>query len=88
MEHAVTASTSDSQPRVVRTATATPAGDVPVHVPRNRRVRRLGRGDRLVVALMVVVPTVLVLGLVWGPAVVTVILSFTNWDGIGGLSSI
>ncbi len=69
-------------------ATATPAGDVPVHVPRGNRVRRFGRGDKLVVSLMVVVPTVLVLGLVWGPALVTVLLSFTNWDGIGGVGTI
>ena len=61
---------------------------MPLRVPRGNRIRRLGRGDRLTVSLMVVVPTVLVLGLVWGPALATVILSFTNWDGIGGLSTI
>jgi multiple sugar transport system permease protein len=69
-------------------ATPTPAGDVPIHVPRGNRVHRFGRGDKLIVALMIVVPTLLVLGLVWGPAVVTVLLSFTNWDGIGGLGTI
>jgi multiple sugar transport system permease protein len=83
------ASTAGS-PGPVATPPASPtaAGDVPFHVPRGNRIHRFGRGDRLVVALMVVVPTVLVLGLVWGPALATVLLSFTNWDGIGGFDSI
>ena len=43
--------------------------------------------DRVVVALMIAVPTVLVLWLVWVPAVGSVLLSFTDWDGIGPISS-
>ena len=61
---------------------------VPSSVPRANRVHRFGRGDRLVVVAMILVPTLLVLGLVWGPALATVLLSFTNWDGIGGLGTI
>jgi len=52
------------------------------------RVTKLAGRDRMVVALMVVVPLTLVIGLVWLPAIVTVVLSFTNWDGIGPLSDI
>jgi len=52
------------------------------------RVRRLAGGDRVTVALMVAVPTALVLWLVWFPAVATVLLSFTRWNGIGGLGTI
>ncbi|MCT2588247.1 sugar ABC transporter permease [Actinophytocola sp. S1-96] len=37
---------------------------------------------------MVAVPTVVVVGLVWGPALATVLLSFTDWNGIGNLSEI
>jgi multiple sugar transport system permease protein len=44
--------------------------------------------DRITVALMVAVPTLIVLGLVWFPALSTVLLSFTDWNGIGGLGDI
>ena len=44
--------------------------------------------DKVVVGLMVIVPTLIVVWLVWLPAISTVLLSFTNWDGIGPLSGI
>jgi multiple sugar transport system permease protein len=37
---------------------------------------------------MVGVPTLLVVGLVWLPAVATVVLSFASWTGVGDLSTI
>ena len=67
--------------RVKRTAEGTP------NVPR-RRLRRMSSGDRVVVTLMVVVPTLFVLLLVVLPALASVALSFARWEGIGGLDTI
>lgn len=55
---------------------------------RPKQVRTLSGIDRLTVGLMVAVPTVVVVGLVWGPALATVLLSFTDWNGIGNLADI
>jgi multiple sugar transport system permease protein len=60
----------------------------PVEPRRGGRVRKLTRTDLVVVTVMTAVPTLLVLVLVWFPALATVALSFTNWNGIGALSSI
>ena len=54
---------------------------------RYRGIDQLNGIDRVVVALMVIIPTFLVVALVWFPAVGSVLLSFTNWNGIGSLSS-
>jgi ABC-type sugar transport system permease subunit len=54
---------------------------------RKARAVRLSTRDRITVAVMVIVPTLVVGGFVWFPTVASIILSFTNWDGIGGVSS-
>jgi multiple sugar transport system permease protein len=55
---------------------------------RARPLSRLRGADRVVVATMVVVPTIFVLALVWFPAIASIVLSFTNWTGIGDLADI
>jgi multiple sugar transport system permease protein len=57
-------------------------------VPRSSHARTLSTMDKLVVVLMVAVPAIIVLALVWVPAISTVILSFTDWNGIGPLGDI
>jgi multiple sugar transport system permease protein len=54
---------------------------------RGRRVQATGT-DRIFLALMVIIPTALVVGLVWLPAVATVVLSFASWTGVGSLDTI
>src|SRR3990170_3646880 len=58
------------------------------HAPKRCVGTRLSTGDRITVTLMVVVPTALVLWLVWFPGVLSVVLSFTRWEGIGGIDTI
>lgn len=54
--------------------------------PRPKHARTLSTMDKLTVVLMVVVPALIVTGLVWVPAISTVVLSFTDWNGIGNIS--
>ncbi|PUA80112.1 carbohydrate ABC transporter permease [Nocardioides currus] len=56
--------------------------------PRQGRAKKLPTRDRLVVIAMVAIPTFLVVALVWLPAVGSVLLSFTKWNGFGGLDTI
>ncbi|MFN8193017.1 MAG: sugar ABC transporter permease [Nocardioidaceae bacterium] len=72
-------STTQAEPTATTGASTSP--------PRQRR-RRLGLTDRVVVAFMVVVPALLVLWLVWLPALASVVMSFGNWNGNGGVDQI
>lgn len=57
--------------------------------PRGARQQpRLSSRDKAVPVLMALIPTILVVGLIWLPALATVALSTTAWDGIGTLADI
>jgi len=64
-------------------ATAAQAGGV----RRSARAVRLSTGDRIAIAVMVGVPTLVVGTFIWFPTVASILLSFTNWDGIGGVGT-
>jgi multiple sugar transport system permease protein len=81
----MSATTSVSEPEQGQGQAVRHAGP---RASRKRRTRRLTGGDRTVVALMVAVPLLFVIVLVWLPAVASVLLSFTRWEGFGGLSTI
>ena len=56
--------------------------------PKRRRAVRLSLADRLTVALMVGIPMLIVGFFIWFPTISSIILSFSSWDGIGGLHTI
>ncbi|GEO94865.1 carbohydrate ABC transporter permease [Kocuria turfanensis] len=47
-----------------------------------RRTPRYSRGDRLTLIAMAGIPALIVLTFVWGPALASVGLSFTRWNGV------
>jgi multiple sugar transport system permease protein len=66
-------------------ATTSPGGETS---RRRRRARRLSTFDRVVLFLMAGIPAVIVVAIVWLPALATVGLSFTDYDGFKPLSSV
>ena len=61
------------------------AGTLVVNKRRKRRYSVLTRHDKLLLSLMVGIPLALDLIFVWGPTLASILLSFTNWSGIGAI---
>lgn len=55
---------------------------------RRRRYSLLTRQDKLVLGLAVGIPAFIHISLVWVPTISSILLSFTSWNGIGGLDKI
>ena len=56
--------------------------------PVQGREKKLPTKDRATVITMVAIPLVLVVLLVWVPALLSVVLSFGKWNGFGDLDTI
>jgi ABC-type sugar transport system permease subunit len=69
-------------------APATRSGAVAQSRTPRRRYSPLSRRDRLTLALMVGIPTFLVIAFIAVPTIASIVLSFTSWTGIGGLDAI
>jgi multiple sugar transport system permease protein len=65
-----------------RASTAPEAGAL-VATRRKRRYSLLTRRDKVFIVLMVGIPLTLDVFLIWGPMLASVLLSFTDWSGIG-----
>jgi multiple sugar transport system permease protein len=55
---------------------------------RRRGVRILSKRDYVVVTVMLGIPVLLDLAFIWFPTIISVLLSFTSWNGIGGVRAI
>jgi multiple sugar transport system permease protein len=59
---------------------------VALNIPRRagrRRLRRFSRRDAVVLGVLLGIPVLLDIVIVWGPALASIGLSFTSWDGVG-----
>src|SRR5215472_6607924 len=59
----------------------------PLVLRRRWRFSLLTRQDKLILALMVGIPLAFDLALIWGPTLASVVFSFTDWNGIGAITS-
>jgi multiple sugar transport system permease protein len=75
-------------PTGVNAAPSTSVVGGAVTARRRRRFSLLSRRDKIVLAIMVGVPAFIHIFLVWVPTIASVLLSFTTWNGIGGLDKI
>ncbi len=55
---------------------------------RGPRFSLLTRRDKVTLGFMVGIPAFIHIALIWVPAVLSVVLSFTQWNGIGGIDKI
>lgn len=72
----------------VATSNKMPSDIAPGRSARGRYVRRFSNGDKIVIALMIGIPTLVEFILIWFPAVASIVLSLGRWNGVGAFSRI
>lgn len=60
----------------------------PTETRRKKRFSLHTRRDKVVLALLLGIPAAIHIFFVWVPALLSILLSFTRWDGIGGVAAI
>ncbi len=85
-EFAVTQPVSSTAPSASAGGAVLPT--TPAKKRRRRKFSVLTRRDRLTLVFMVGVPAFIHIFLIWVPTVASIILSFTKWNGVGGIEKI
>lgn len=67
---------------VFTSAGSTAATNTPVRTRKTRRGSKLTKADKVVLAIMVGIPTVIQAVLIWIPMLLSIGLSFTRWNGL------
>jgi len=57
-------------------------------VGKRRRLSQLTKRDRVTLWIVIGIPTAIHVAFVWVPAITTIVLSFTNWNGIAAVQDI
>jgi ABC-type sugar transport system permease subunit len=66
----------------VATAVQVQNQTAPLTAPKTGRLRQFDGRDRWIAVAMVAIPAALHIGLVWIPTIASILLSFTDWNGI------
>jgi ABC-type sugar transport system permease subunit len=74
---------SQSEPKALAPAPATAGAGAATTAKRRRRYSVLTRRDKLVLTLMVTIPLAIFLVLIWVMTVMSIVWSFTDWQGLG-----
>src|SRR6476620_5646114 len=67
---------------VTTTATSKAGTSAPAQAGKKKRGHLLSRNDKIVLGVMVAIPTLIQAVLVWIPMVLSIGLSFTKWNGL------
>ena len=77
---------SEFEPQALAPVPATAGAGAPSYIKRRRRYSLLNRRDKLLLTLMVAIPLAIFVVLIWAMTLVSVVLSFTDWQGVGPIN--
>lgn len=77
---------SELEPQAFAPVSATAGAGAPASAKRRRHYSLLNRRDKLLLTAMVGIPLAIFLVIIWAMTLVSVVLSFTNWDGVNPIA--